>query len=310
MANPQKVRAWIAVVTLIGAACGFLLWAPWHGPVILSLSSTHGLDAGDLPTVVLIALAIAIGHANLPNARSTASPARQRWAGPAAAVVLGALLMVALVDSVRITTLLPTGGGTFGGATQHADGPQPDPVDDWSHLAVTFDRRRLRLYVSGRQVSSQTTSGSIRRTSDPLWIGGNEPYGEYFNGDIDDVRIYDRALNPSELGAEMSSPQGRDGLRPKSGLVAAYEFETDPGGRATDASGEGNTGSIIGAARTPQGRFGDALRFDGAGEVVRVPASASLDLDDAMTVAAWVRPDSSRRPAGERSFTVRPTPTS
>ena len=290
MTRLQTFLPWIAVVVLVGAACGVFLWEPWHGPVILSLSSTHGLDAGDLPAVVLVVLGIAIGHASVRSKRLTVPLMAHAWVGRISAIVLGSLLMVALVDSVTTTRLLPAGGGTFGGATQHADGPRPDSIDRWSHLAVTYDGRRVRLYVNGNEVSSLATSGRILRTSGPLWIGGNEPYGEFFQGDIDDVRVYDQALARSELPAEMSTPLGPAGIAPRSGLVAAYEFDAESGRRATDASGRGNTGSIIGAAWTSHGRFGDALRFDGAGEMVRIPASTSLDLEDTMTLAGWVRP--------------------
>jgi hypothetical protein len=143
-------------------------------------------------------------------------------------------------------------------------------------------------------VSSRATKGAIRETSDPLWIGGNKPYGEYFEGEIDDVRVYDRALDPAELRVEMSGPLRAAGMTPTSGLVAAYEFDAGSGRLATDASGQNNTGSIIGATWTSRGRFGDALSFDGDDEMVRVPPSPSLDLDDAMTLAAWVRPGASQ----------------
>jgi hypothetical protein len=88
----------------------------------------------------------------------------------------------------------------------------------------------------------------------------------------------------------MSAPAGNHVVTPRAGLVAAYEFDAGSGTRAVDASGESNTGSIIGASWASPGRFGDALSFDRPGEMVRVPASASLDLDDAMTLAAWVQP--------------------
>ena len=289
MARPESSRPWIAVAALLAAA-GVFLWEPWHGPVILSLSSTHGFDAGDLPAVLLVALGVAIGHAAARSARAVPRASLPAWLGPASAVALGGLLMVALADTPRITNLLPAGGGTFDGVTQHADGQEPDPVGHWSHLAVTYDGGVVRLYVNGSEVSSRSTAGTIRQTPDPLWIGGNQPYGEYFDGEIDDVRVYDRALEPAELRAEMSGPLRRADSTGRSGLVAAYEFDAGSGRRASDASGSNNSGSIIGATWTPHGRFGDALRFDGADEMVRVPPSRSLDLDDAMTLAAWVRP--------------------
>ena len=45
----------------------------------------------------------------------------------------------------------------------------------------------------------------IQATNNPLWIGGNQPYGEYFNGLIDEVRVYNRALTQTDIQADMNS---------------------------------------------------------------------------------------------------------
>ena len=68
------------VVALLLAACGVVLWQPWHGPVVLTLSRTHGIDAGDLPALPLVALAVAIAM----RRRGTPSQ-RRRGAGAASA---------------------------------------------------------------------------------------------------------------------------------------------------------------------------------------------------------------------------------
>jgi VCBS repeat-containing protein len=74
------------------------------------------------------------------------------------------------------------------------------------------------------------------------------------------------------------------------GLVAAYGFEEGSGTTVTDGSGSGNAGSLGTATRTPSGRFGSALAFDGTSALVTIPGSSSLDLTDAMTLEAWVYP--------------------
>ncbi|MGH8589734.1 MAG: PKD domain-containing protein, partial [Gammaproteobacteria bacterium] len=73
-------------------------------------------------------------------------------------------------------------------------------------------------------------------------------------------------------------------------LVAAYDFEEASGTTVADASGMGNKGTISGAARITQGRFGKALSFDGVDDWVTVNDSASLDLTTGMTLEAWVYP--------------------
>jgi hypothetical protein len=76
--------------------------------------------------------------------------------------------------------------------------------------------------------------------------------------------------------------------------VVAYSLDAGSGVVAIDDSGNGNVGMIAGATWTSQGRYGNALRFDGAGDTVRVPASASLDVGSRLALSAWVRPTSAQ----------------
>ena len=73
------------------------------------------------------------------------------------------------------------------------------------------------------------------------------------------------------------------------GLVAAYSFNEGAGTTVIDASGNSNTGSISGATWTTQGKFGNALMFNGSDRVT-VNDSNSLDLISGMTLEAWVYP--------------------
>jgi hypothetical protein len=102
--------------------------------------------------------------------------------------------------------LLPSGGGTLGGATVFVSGTSASPVNAWTHVALTYDATTLRLYVNGVLAASQAYSGSVQSTSNPLWIGGNSPYGEYFQGLIDEIRIYNRALSQAEIQTDMATP--------------------------------------------------------------------------------------------------------
>ena len=65
-------------------------------------------------------------------------------------------------------------------------------------MALTYDGATMRLYINGTQVASRATAGAIQTTTSPLWIGGNSPYGEYFQGLIDEARVYNRALTQAE----------------------------------------------------------------------------------------------------------------
>jgi hypothetical protein len=281
-------------VLLLAGVCVVFLWEPWHGSVILTFSRGHGLDAGDLPAVPMLALAVAIGRGWLDGAMGGGSRSGG-WAVPASAIVVGGLLLVggAVARPPSGVPLAPTGGGTFGGHIVSAHAPRPNPLYRWTHLAVTYDGASVRLYVDGTMRSSQVATGVIKRTTDPLWLGGNGLYGEYFHGLIDEVRVYNRELSSREVRSVMSTPIAR--AHGPSGLVAAYAFDSDRRTAAADASGHRNVGTIAGGATwDPGGRFGGALRFHTDGDVVRVPAADSLNLTGGMTLAAWVQATENR----------------
>ena len=120
-------------------------------------------------------------------------------------------------------------------------------------------------------------------------------------------RVYDRALDSLRAAEPRCPPPWTcrcDALRGP-GLVAAYEFNAEARvKRATDASRENNTGSIRGAAWTSQ--VASAMPADSTAPArwCGFPPSTSLDLDDAMTLAAWVRPTASQ--AGWRTAPASP----
>ena len=84
------------------------------------------------------------------------------------------------------------------------------PAETWSNLAMTSDGKQLRLYVNGELVDTGTTR-SAQYSNGPLLIGCSKTFGEYFEGAIDQVRLYDRDLSEGEVKADMLN----DGVPPK-----------------------------------------------------------------------------------------------
>jgi hypothetical protein len=102
-------------------------------------------------------------------------------------------------------TSRPVGYVNLGGSDRGARGTTSLTSNTWTHLAVTYDGARLRLYVNGVQVRSSSYSGAIASTAGALRIGGNSLSGEYFQGRIDEVRVYNRALSASEIQTDMNT---------------------------------------------------------------------------------------------------------
>jgi hypothetical protein len=80
------------------------------------------------------------------------------------------------------------------------------PVNTWTHLAATYDGTSLRLFVSGAQVGTRAVSGPLLTSSGTLRIGGNSVWGEFFQGRIDEVRVYNRALTQAEILTDVNTP--------------------------------------------------------------------------------------------------------
>lgn len=82
----------------------------------------------------------------------------------------------------------------------------------------------------------------------------------------------------------------RPAMAEGSDLVAHYTFDEGSGPTLRDQSGNGNDGVIHGAQWVRCGK-GFALKFDGVDDYTEFPASKSLDITEAVTVAAWVKPE-------------------
>jgi hypothetical protein len=99
----------------------------------------------------------------------------------------------------------PGMGGTFSANPLYGTGALT--VNAWTHLAATYDRTTMRLYVNGTQVASRAQTGNIATSTNALQIGGDSFYGQYFQGNIDEVRVYNRALSQAEIQTDMNTPQ-------------------------------------------------------------------------------------------------------
>jgi fibronectin type 3 domain-containing protein len=113
------------------------------------------------------------------------------------------------LEASTLTNGRPAAGVTLV-STGHSNtyGPTALPQGSWTHLAQTYDGTTVRLYVNGVQVASTVLGGSVITSTNPLEIGGDGIYGQYFQGLIDEVRVYNVARTPSQIQADMGTPVG------------------------------------------------------------------------------------------------------
>jgi RHS repeat-associated protein len=186
-------------------------------------------------------------------------------------------------------------------ASTSAAAPQPDvagcathfagssvyklPVGMWSHLAASIDSsHNAKIYLNGELIASGTTTASPGASIGSLVIGSG------FDGLIDEVRVYTRALSKAEIHSDMTMAVDSSAVPPAvpvhSGLIAGYGFEEleNAGTKVMDSSTLGNNGTIgATSTRTPGGRFGAGLSFGEAS----VTHSTALSVSKGSTFEMW-----------------------
>jgi fibronectin type 3 domain-containing protein len=111
-------------------------------------------------------------------------------------------------------TSRPSGNAVTGGVDHDLRGSAQLPLNTWAHLATTYDGSNLRLYVNAAQVGSQAASGPITTSTGALRIGGNNIWPEWFQGRIDEIRVYNRALSATEIQTDMATGAAPDTRNP------------------------------------------------------------------------------------------------
>src|SRR5262249_3622588 len=104
-------------------------------------------------------------------------------------------------------------------------------------------------------------------------------------------RAVDDSANLEAPGAGVTVPV-KLAATSTTGLVGAWSFNAGSGPTVTDSSGNGNNGTISGATWTTSGKYGSALLFNGVSDWVTVNDANTLDLTNALTMEAWVKPSS------------------
>lgn len=154
----------------------------------------------------------------------------------------------------------------------------------WYHAVGVYDpiTSKSLLYLNGVLAATQdVTKSGITLDPGYSYIGKNMHTTDnyYFNGSIDEVRIYNRALNEDEI---------RKLYEWVPGPVLHLKMDEKSGTTTYDSSGNNLHGAISGATYVP-GKYGRALSFDGVDDMVAVTQSDLLKPLYAITFSAWIK---------------------
>lgn len=153
--------------------------------------------------------------------------------------------------------------------------------NQWKHLVVIYENGNLKLYVN-RILDKNESIQSLNTINNLLRLGSSNINTEFFDGELDDIRIYNRALSENEVNQLYHENNWN------TGPVAFYPFN----GNATDESGKGNHGANNGAVLTTD-RFGNpnkAYQFNGNNNWIDILYSNSLEFATGdFSVFAWIQ---------------------
>jgi len=165
-------------------------------------------------------------------------------------------------------------------------------VNQWSHVVATYDSttNTTKLYLNSIELTftspTDITTGTRVTSSAPVQIGRlNNSIPQWANGQMDEIRIWNKALTSAEINASMDYQlEGNE-----SGLLAYYNFDERIGDNIVDIAGGDNNATMEGNV-TRLNFLGDELRFNGIDDNISFDTNTSLNsITDEISFAGWVK---------------------
>lgn len=155
-----------------------------------------------------------------------------------------------LTDTGQVNWWWQNSGGTARQIT--TAGNAIDPGLGWHHIAIVYSQSAgsQTIYVNGVVRGTAAFSEALMTNTDPLQIGSDQNFaGRYFDGQIDEVYVYDRALSAADINTLMNQTHSCAG-----GIRAYYAMDeaswNGTPGEITDSSGNGNHANRVGGVDT------------------------------------------------------------
>lgn len=191
------------------------------------------------------------------------------------------------------------GASAFGLQGKWSDGTALDArtnipfgTSTWKMITVTYDGTTLRQYVDGKQINSVSYANKSLANANTFTIGRGYAYPSalvttYFDGKIDDFKVYNYAMSAVDILADYSNDASLSSS--ETGLIRHYQMEelgwNGTTGEVIDSSGYSNHGTAMnGATTSTMSKIGlRAGQLDGNNDWINIGDPGS----DVQTIAFW-----------------------
>ena len=178
----------------------------------------------------------------------------------------------------------------------------------WHHVEAVFDQNQSTaaaqstLYVDGKrepltQVGGYNAVHTTSFASSPMYFGGTNGTSRFFQGALDQVRIYNYARTPAQVAWDYD----------RGGPMAWWKMDECQGGTIHDSSGNGISGTLtvgsggtqtaVGTCTTASsawgngatGKFNSSLNFDGTDDAITTSSNIPGIDSKTVTVSMWFK---------------------
>lgn len=190
---------------------------------------------------------------------------------------------------------------TIGGTAYVAQGSTVLSSNKWYHVAATYDGSTMKVYVDGNLDGSQSVSGTLDSTTEPVLIGArafNTGGQDFFSGKIDEAAVYGSALTASRISAHYVAGRSYAQVVQDTSPAGYWRLGEVSGTTAIDSSGHSLNGTYtptlaLGVGGAITGDPDTAADFNGISSYVDLGNPTALNFTGQITLSAWVKPASS-----------------
>ncbi len=162
---------------------------------------------------------------------------------------------------------------------------------EWFLLTVTYDGKRIKIYRDNELLNQLNYTDGITFNNDELYIGVDHSLSYFFEGYVDDLRIYTAALTYDQVDElyQNGLTANKEFLEPTKQLVAYYAFDDNLKDSALFKN-DAEKIAVGGTTKYIVGKNGKAITMS-KGNYILVPAGDQLNFDTEFTVSFWLKLD-------------------